>query len=89
MTRDEILTVVREKALSILSSVKAEDFDEQKSLKDLGADSLDMVEIVSASMRTLRIKVPRSKLDELKNIAALVDLFYATHQQSEGGAPKP
>lgn len=47
-----------------------------KSMKDMGVDSLDMVEIVSACMRELRIKVPRSELTVVKDVASLVDLLH-------------
>jgi acyl carrier protein len=45
-------------------------------MKDLGASSLDLVEIVSLSMRELKVKVPRSELATLNNIGGLVDLLY-------------
>ncbi len=55
--------------------INAADIDPQKSMKDYGANSLDMIEVVSCSMRELNIKVPRSELAELQNIEALADKF--------------
>lgn len=78
MNRDEVLAVVRERVLAVLSDLSPDQFDENMSLTDLGADSLDMVEIVSASMRALKIRIPRTKLSELKNVAGLVDLLLVT-----------
>ncbi len=58
-----------------LDDVSAGDIDPQKSMKDYGANSLDMIEVVSCSMRELSIKVPRAELAELQNIEALADKF--------------
>ena len=42
---------------------------------DYGISSLDIVEIVSGSMRELQLRVPRTRLANLKNIDELVDVF--------------
>lgn len=52
--------------------------DTSRSMKDLGANSIDIVEVVSSSMRELRIKVPRSELNTLKNVDDLVALLHST-----------
>jgi acyl carrier protein len=51
------------------------DIDSSQSMKDIGASSLDVVEIASASMRELKVKVPRTKLAQLSTIQGLVDLL--------------
>ena len=48
---------------------------------DYGANSLDLVEVVSRSMRQLKVKVPRSELNKLENIEQLVDLFHKTLEE--------
>jgi len=55
-----------------------EAIDPAKSMKDLGANSLDIVEIVSSSMREIKVKIPRSELAKLTNLDGLVDLLHAT-----------
>jgi acyl carrier protein len=45
-------------------------------MKALGVNSLDIVEVVSCTMRELRIKVPRAELSKLSNIDGLVDLLH-------------
>jgi acyl carrier protein len=42
----------------------------------LGANSLDIIEVVSLSMRELKVKVPRAELAKLTNLEGLVDLLY-------------
>jgi len=53
------------------------------SMKDLGINSLDIVEVVSASMRELKVKVPRSELSKLTDVNGLVDLLYKAASEKE------
>jgi acyl carrier protein len=76
MNRDDILTVVRKHLAGVLDGVEAASIDPARSMKDYGANSLDIVEVVSASMRELRLKVPRSELSKLTNMDGLVDLLH-------------
>ena len=76
MTKDHIFAVVKKHLLRTLDGMNDFDVDPAKSMKDLGASSLDLVEIVSLSMRELKVKVPRSELATLNNIGGLVDLLY-------------
>jgi polyketide biosynthesis acyl carrier protein len=75
MTKAEVIDVIKEVIEDNLDDISAADVDPQKSMKDYGANSLDMIEVVSCSMRELSIKVPRSELAELQNIEALADKF--------------
>jgi acyl carrier protein len=50
-------------------------------MKELGANSLDIVEVVSCAMRELKVKVPRSELSKLTNVDGLVDLLHRTATQ--------
>lgn len=77
MTKEHVYGVVKKHLLQTLDGVSPADVDLTKSMKDLGASSLDLVEIVSLSMRELKVKVPRSELAKLSNIGGLVDLLYS------------
>lgn len=84
ITKEYVLEVVKENLIDTLDDeVEAEDIDASKSMKDLGANSLDIVEVVSSSMRQLKIKVPRSELSKLTNIQELVDLLYQVALEKE------
>ncbi|MEI8257710.1 MAG: phosphopantetheine-binding protein [Deltaproteobacteria bacterium] len=76
MTRDEVYVIVKKYLLEGVEDLKEDMIDPEKSMKDLGANSLDIVEVVSRAMRELKVKVPRSELSKLSNINALVDLLY-------------
>ena len=46
-----------------------------KSLAELGANSLDIIEIVSRTMREIKVKVPREELAKLKNLKELAEIM--------------
>ena len=89
MDREQILKVVVKNIKLNVDGLEDQDLDPRKSMADYGAESLDIVEIVAASMRELRIKVPRTELATLKNINDLVDLFFTVERGiAEVSAPE-
>jgi acyl carrier protein len=87
MTKEHIYSVVKKYLLQTVDDLPASKVDLSKSMKELGANSLDIVEIVSLSMRELKVKVPRSELVKLTNIGGLVDLFYQVSLHPQGSNP--
>lgn len=83
MTKNEIRDVVLGHLVESVESLRGQEIDTTLSMKDLGANSLDIVEIVSCSMRELRIKVPRSELSKLSNVDQLVDLLHDVARQKQ------
>jgi acyl carrier protein len=81
MTRDEVKSVVLKHLCDAVEGLKAESIDCSQSMKVLGANSLDMVEIVSSSMRELKVKIPRAELNKLTNVDQLIDLLFETAQK--------
>jgi acyl carrier protein len=82
-TREEITDLVKEHLMDNLEDLDEADFDPDKSMKDMGANSLDIVEVVSCTMRDLKVKVPRSELSKLTNVTELVDLLCRVVQEKE------
>ncbi len=76
VTREHVLGVVKKHVMATVDGLPDAAFDPSKSMKDLGANSLDMVEVVSCAMRELKVKVPRSEMSKLTNVDGLVDLLY-------------
>jgi polyketide biosynthesis acyl carrier protein len=68
--------VVKANTLKVLPDVVADEVTIDKNLTDLGANSVDRVEVVIYSLEELRLKVPPSELQGLRNIGALVDLLH-------------
>lgn len=82
MTRDHVMGVVLKHLVEAVDGLTPDKVDPKLSMKDLGANSLDIVEVVSSSMRELKIKIPRAELAKLTNVDGLVDLLYATANAS-------
>jgi len=89
MNRDHVKAVVVKHLVQAIDTLDAGSVDTSVSMKTLGANSLDIVEVVSASMRELKIKVPRSELAKLANVDQLVDLLHATAEQPKVQAKSP
>ena len=75
MTRDDVIKVIKKNILDNLEDIEEGSIDPEKSMKDYGANSLDVIEVVSASMRELKIKVPRTELADVTTIGKLADKF--------------
>jgi acyl carrier protein len=75
MTREEIFAVVRSNIVNIVEGVPVDAISEDVSMRELGADSLQIVEVVSRSMKELRLKVQRTELSRARNLSDLLDLF--------------
>ena len=75
MTRDQIMDVIKKNIVANIDDIDGATIDPKKSMKDYGANSLDMIEVVSTTMRELKIKVPRSELTDINNIEQLADKF--------------
>ena len=75
MTREEVIAVIKKNIVNNIDDIKEDEIDPQKSMKDFGANSLDIIEVVSCSMRELKIKIPRAELAEIENVDQLADKF--------------
>ena len=76
MNRSEIFTVLKSNMTAIIDGVEGIEINETNSMvNDFGADSLEVVEVISRTQKQLRIKVPRTKLSQVNNIKELIDLF--------------
>lgn len=75
MTKEQVIEAIKKNIVENLDDIKAEDIDPQKSMADYGANSLDIIEVVSCTMRELNIKIPRAELADIKNIDELADRF--------------
>ena len=76
MSKEHVFAVVKKHLMQTVDGLAEDAITSEKSMKELGANSLDIVEIVSVSMRELKVKVPRSELSKLSNIGGLVDLLH-------------
>jgi acyl carrier protein len=84
--REQVAAVVCKHLVDVVGDLKPSDIDMSRSMKDFGANSLDIVEVVSCAMRELKVKVPRSELSKLTNMNGLVDLLHQSLQQKNSTA---
>lgn len=83
MTREQIFAIVKKNTLEVLPDVQPDDVRIEGQLKDLGANSIDRVEIVTMSMEDLDLQIPLVELGKVSNISGLVDILHA-HSQRAG-----
>jgi acyl carrier protein len=76
MDRQEILNIVIKHLSANVDGMDPTRVDPAKSMADYDASSLDIIEIVSATMRELKISIPRTEFSGIQNINQLTDLFY-------------
>jgi polyketide biosynthesis acyl carrier protein len=76
LDKQTIFEVVRANTLKVLPDLLPDDITIDKSLTELGANSVDRVEVVLYSVEELKLKVPTSELHGIRNLRALVDLLY-------------
>ena len=79
-SNEDVFEIVKSNLTEIVEEIDPEAVTREASMKALGASSLDIVEVVSCSMRQLRVRIPRSELSTLTNIGGLVDLLHTTVQ---------
>ncbi|WP_059006298.1 phosphopantetheine-binding protein [Streptomyces specialis] len=73
--REELAALVRDTVRAILPTVPAASVTGDKHLKELGADSVDRVEIILTLIERLGIAEPMARFAELPDIDALVDFL--------------
>jgi acyl carrier protein len=81
MTRSEMFEVVKANIERIVEEAAGREITESTSMVDVGADSLQIVEVVSRSIKQLRLKVPRTELASARTVKDLLDLFERSAQQ--------
>jgi acyl carrier protein len=88
MDRSHVLNVVLKHFRANVDLPDDFQVDPSRSMLEQGAQSLDLLEIVSGAMRELKIRVPRTSLRDLKNIDELVDVFYAQCLRDPSHSPE-
>jgi polyketide biosynthesis acyl carrier protein len=84
MSRDEVERAVRDAITTILPGLPEDQITGDKHLKDLGADSVDRVEIIMALIDRLRLAEPMSRFSAVPDIDALVDVLCQADRKEPG-----
>jgi polyketide biosynthesis acyl carrier protein len=76
MSKEKVFQVIKASIVEILPEILPNQIETAVSLKDLGANSIDRMDIVIKSMESLDIKIPLVEFGKVNNIQGLVDLLY-------------
>lgn len=74
-TKEDILVVIKKNIKATLEDIDVDNIDFDRTMKEYDLNSLDVIEIISNSMRDLKIKVPREQLEQVATINQLIDAF--------------
>ena len=76
MTRADIFQMIKQNLLEVLPELDPSRIEEDKSMKDLGANSIDRADVVIRTMEQLGVKLKISELAEVKNLGGLADALF-------------
>ncbi len=75
MTNDQIFQIILQAAREVEPDLDGREITQQDSLRALGLDSMQRVEIVLMAMESIEIDVPRGELNAPRNLGELTALF--------------
>jgi acyl carrier protein/polyketide biosynthesis acyl carrier protein len=76
MTRTELFDVLKKNMKAVIPGLGDREITPESSLvKDYGADSLQVVEIVSRTLRAANVRLKRTELNRAQNLGALLDML--------------
>jgi len=76
MDKNNIFLVMKSIIVEILPEIDSEQISIEDSLKEIGANSIDRMDIIIETMEKLGVKIPLVEFGQLKNIEGIVDLLY-------------
>jgi polyketide biosynthesis acyl carrier protein len=76
MTTEEVFELVRSIVLEILPDIQAAEIRHDSQLVDLGANSLDRMEVVTEAMEQMNLRIPPNEFAGIRNISGLVEVLY-------------
>ena len=77
MTREDVLTLVREHLADELDIDEASILEDSRFKEDLGADSLDLYTLTQELEDTCGVKIPEEEALELVTVGLSVDFVYS------------
>jgi len=80
MNKEYIFELVVRTICEVIPELEGHAFQLDDHLVDLGANSVDRVEIVTMALEALSLPTPRVEMSEAKSIADLVRILYEKSQ---------
>lgn len=81
MSKAHVFEVVKNIIIEVLPDVDPTQISIEKQLKDIGANSIDRMEIVTMSMQELDIKIPLMSFAGVNNIEGMVNVLNDNYQK--------
>lgn len=75
MTEEEIFAAVHRNLLEVLPELEGTDITPDHSMRQLGANSIDRMDVVIATQDDLGIKVPTKALTKVDDLRSLVSVL--------------
>lgn len=75
MDRNQILATLLRISGEVVPDFKNVKVDPVKSYRELGINSMDLMEILAKAMKELKTKLPSDQLSGVSDLDGLVDLF--------------
>lgn len=72
-TKEEIFELLKSNLLEIVPEIHPDQVQPMVSMKDLGANSIDRVDVILQTMEALNLKFPLHELGALTSMQALVE----------------
>ena len=77
MTKDQILELTIDNIVKTLPGLLPETITPDKGLRQLGANSIDRMDIVTMTAETLGLRIPMAELAGAESVGALIELLYS------------
>jgi acyl carrier protein/polyketide biosynthesis acyl carrier protein len=78
MTSEDVRAIVLKHLHQLVPGTAERALDEDAPLNEIGADSLDLVDVASRSMQDLSVRLPRTDIGRIKTFR---DLVRALHEK--------
>lgn len=75
MRKQKILEIIKKNIMAIIPELSIEQITLDKQLKDLGANSIDRMDILLAITEEIGVVMPLSELVQVDNIEGLIDIL--------------
>jgi polyketide biosynthesis acyl carrier protein len=83
MTRDELFQVVKRVVETTLPDLDPAEIQPNRSLADLGANSIDRLDVTMGSLESLDLHVSMTEFAGVANLQGLVDILYRHTQEQK------
>ncbi|GII80011.1 hypothetical protein Sru01_49930 [Sphaerisporangium rufum] len=76
MGRDQVFAVVRDNILAVRPGLDPAEIREDRSMTELGCDSLDRMDVVSGALDEIGLELGTDRLAKVRDIGGLVDVLW-------------